>query len=404
MNDIYSLLVLDQVIFKLIIVFGVVFLDFLVMLTVRDSFEKIRWKNTWHQSILIKFIWIILLSFNIFFLQQLLYLTHNSSGDLNIFWNNSDLQIMVLFYFLYMLDDRIIIYFAGLIAIIISILYDLQGRFTTPSTYILAFIALISIIISSYIINGKQKIWIDKPIFYIVTEVVFSGSWGLLIMPTMVKNHAQYGLFVFNFVIIMFVIHLINILVRKRVLEYSTLTKNLKLDYLTGIGNRGAFDHAFNEAFPIFKRENLSLTFAMCDIDHFKKFNDKYGHVLGDKVLREVAQTIKKTLDRLGSHGQVFRIGGEEFGILFRNNPSDATEKIMMQICQDIYQLPIKYHGEILNISMSVGVSQILPCDNQLIDIYKRVDGYLYKSKNAGRAAITTEGITKKYSISNKNT
>lgn len=400
MNKFFSILFFDQVLFKLTIVFGVVFLDYLLILSVRDRLQGHQWRKPWYYHRIIQTLWMCMMAINIFFLQQLLGITHNTSDDLNIFWNNADLQIMVLFYFLYMLEEQLMVYTIEVIALGVAFFYYWDGCLNNYWAICCTCLALVVILIVSWQIQQHQKNWIDHTLIYVLSEIAFALSWGLLLSQTMDHPIGEIFLFVFNFVLIMFVIHLVNILVRQRVVQYSRLSKDVKLDYLTGIGNRGSFDQTLCDSFPVFKEQGLPLSFAMCDIDHFKLVNDRYGHLFGDEVIRTVAQRSKQILAQLGTHGQVFRLGGEEFGILFRNQSSSYTKEIMTILCKSLYEEEFKSHGEQIHITLSVGISELREGDRTARALYQRVDDYLYQSKRKGRKAITSEeGVT--YYLSN---
>lgn len=395
MNKFFSILFFDQVLFKLTIVFGVVFLDYLLILSVRDRLQRRQWRKPWYYHRIIQTLWMCMMAINIFFLQQLLGITHNTSDDLNIFWNNADLQIMVLFYFLYMLEEQLMVYTIEVIALGVAFFYYWDGFLNNYWAICSTCLALGVILIVSWQIQQHQKNWIDHTLIYVLSEIAFALSWALLLSQTMVHPIGEIFLFVFNFVLIMFIIHLVNILVRQRVVQYSRLSKDVKLDYLTGIGNRGSFDQSLYDSFPVFKEQGLPLSFAMCDIDHFKLVNDRYGHLFGDEVIRTVAQRSKQILAQLGTHGQVFRLGGEEFGILFRNQSSSYTKEVMTILCKSLYEEEFESHGEHVHITLSVGLSELRESDTTAKALYQRVDDYLYHSKREGRKAITSEeGVT----------
>ncbi|OWZ87303.1 hypothetical protein A5848_000978, partial [Enterococcus faecium] len=106
-------------------------------------------------------------------------------------------------------------------------------------------------------------------------------------------------------------------LVYKQFAKINELSNQVQIDFLTGIKNRLTFEQEFKKRFDSPNLKN-SLVLAIVDIDHFKRINDNYGHDTGDRILKSVAQIIEETLFQYQLENQVFRIGGEEFGLLFQ--------------------------------------------------------------------------------------
>ncbi|MCG0593345.1 GGDEF domain-containing protein [Lactiplantibacillus plantarum] len=130
---------------------------------------------------------------------------------------------------------------------------------------------------------------------------------------------------------------------------------------------------------------------VMFDIDHFKAFNDQYGHLAGDAVLRHVAHFVELELNQRSTHGQIFRYGGEEFVIIFRGISALEAGQIMRTIQRKLKTVPIKFNAQTLNVTVSIGISELQPTDQTFTDWFVRVDDYLYQSKQAGRDQTTVE-------------
>ncbi|MFC6181278.1 GGDEF domain-containing protein [Lactiplantibacillus daowaiensis] len=127
---------------------------------------------------------------------------------------------------------------------------------------------------------------------------------------------------------------------------------------------------------------------------HFKSFNDEYGHLTGDAVLKHVAQHFNQELFKQTSRGELFRYGGEEFVIIFRGlSPSDA-QRVVTGIRDSLQKEPVMANGQSLNVTVSLGISALQATDTDFNSWFKRVDHYLYQSKKAGRNRITVEGVT----------
>jgi diguanylate cyclase len=155
-------------------------------------------------------------------------------------------------------------------------------------------------------------------------------------------------------------------------------------DPLTSLGNRKFFDRAYEQTFTHAVGNNEPLSLLMIDIDHFKSFNDNYGHLTGDQVLRLVCMTLKQTIK-----GQDIsaRYGGEEFVVLLPHTALRQALTVADNIRRGVMsrQLKKKSTGEILGrVTISIGVSMLQSGDSRdsLID---RADACLYAAKRNGR-------------------
>ena len=152
-------------------------------------------------------------------------------------------------------------------------------------------------------------------------------------------------------------------------------------DVLTGVFNRGHLMTRFEEEFERAKRLNKDLSCIMLDIDHFKAINDRYGHLAGDRVLKEIANRIK---DSIRVYDILGRYGGEEFLIV--SPEADFNEKI--KLAERIRNIIRENLIKGIKVTVSQGMSGIHKEDKSKDDILKRVDKLLYKAKAAGRDSI----------------
>ncbi len=149
-------------------------------------------------------------------------------------------------------------------------------------------------------------------------------------------------------------------------------------DALTGLANRLHFNLLFSHAIKSAAREKSPLGLVFFDIDLFKNINDTYGHLVGDDVLRTIADRVKSTLRQ---SDLLARWGGEEFIILLPNTPLDSATEIAEKIRQMIENHPFETAGRI---TCSFGVTQIDPNEDPLSAL-GRVDELLYDAKASGR-------------------
>lgn len=159
------------------------------------------------------------------------------------------------------------------------------------------------------------------------------------------------------------------------------LQYNASYDFLTKIFNRKTYFEISEEIFELSKRQNEPFSILLIDIDHFKRINDTYGHLIGDEVLKFVSSNISKLLRKSDILG---RYGGEEFIVTLPNTKLDNAKTIAEKINKYIYDN--HYVNETYNfqLSVSVGIAQIKK-ETNLTDLIHKADEALYKAKNYGR-------------------
>lgn len=169
--------------------------------------------------------------------------------------------------------------------------------------------------------------------------------------------------------------------------ERKTFFKMSVTDGLTGLYNIRYFKLLLETEIMLAKPDpNKKFSILMSDVDHFKHFNDTYGHQVGDLVLKEVANVLK-TIVR--SSDIVARYGGEEMIILLRGTPLKDALIIAEKIRKGIENTAVKDEKNTYNVTISLGVSIYKPADT-VDSIIKRADDGLYKSKEAGRNRVST--------------
>ncbi len=158
-----------------------------------------------------------------------------------------------------------------------------------------------------------------------------------------------------------------------------------RMDALTGIFNRGAFDEIHAEIHRRRREERGTYTLCLTDVDNFKKYNDQYGHAAGDDVLRAVATALHSTLREVDFVG---RYGGEEFVVLLDGVGEDSVAAVVRRLVRLVAGLGIRHddnagHGQV---TMSVGAAVFDPLRPESCEeILKRADRALYAAKDGGR-------------------
>ncbi|MFP4485625.1 MAG: diguanylate cyclase [Campylobacterales bacterium] len=173
----------------------------------------------------------------------------------------------------------------------------------------------------------------------------------------------------------------------KKMIEEISIT-----DGLTNIFNRRHFNETFPKVINSAKRDDELVSFLLLDIDYFKPYNDNYGHQAGDDVLVEFAKCLKNSLNR--ADDLAFRLGGEEFGVLFKSDTKQKALEFANTLRKNIEDLKLKH--EYNKASSYVTASMGLFCKNaseinDMDEAYKQADDLLYEAKKSGRNQVKAD-------------
>ena len=171
-------------------------------------------------------------------------------------------------------------------------------------------------------------------------------------------------------------------------LETARLYQMATVDSLTKVYIRRHFGQRLNDEFKMAKRYNTKLSLIMVDVDHFKNFNDNYGHQLGDLVLQEVGVVLKRTSRETDIPA---RYGGEEFAIILPSTDTEGAYILAERLRNDIEMLNIPSSKGNLKVTVSIGVAtytEIAHIDSPR-DLIEEADKALYRSKETGRNRVT---------------
>ena len=157
-------------------------------------------------------------------------------------------------------------------------------------------------------------------------------------------------------------------------------------DSLLGIANRRSFDEYFDKEWRRATREEKHLSIILIDIDHFKAFNDNYGHQGGDECLRKVASRLRDCLKRGGD--KIARYGGEEFVVVLPNTTDKGAISIAEELRAGVEAMNLKHEYSKVadHVTISLGVASTIPTqDVTLSKLIKMADDALYEAKELGR-------------------
>lgn len=159
------------------------------------------------------------------------------------------------------------------------------------------------------------------------------------------------------------------------------------IDGLTGIANRRAFDQFVEREWQQSRKSGKSMAVIICDIDHFKAYNDTYGHLQGDVCLRSIAQKLADTVKR--REDLVARYGGEEFVAVLPNTDLEGASAVAEDLRLAVTSLQLSHEASqtapIVTISLGVAVNQSQADYSSVLELIQAADGALYKAKSSGR-------------------
>jgi diguanylate cyclase (GGDEF)-like protein len=173
---------------------------------------------------------------------------------------------------------------------------------------------------------------------------------------------------------------------RRNFLESQHISDLAQHDPLTGLNNRRIFDEQLNELWQRAVEQGRSIAMLLIDVDHFKSFNDQYGHQAGDRTLQRVAQSLQQLITR--PLDVLARYGGEEFGVILYDIGADEAETIGERMRRAVSQLAIEHGARHAGgrLTISVGVAFIEPsAERQSRGALQLADQALYEAKVRGR-------------------
>ncbi|MCF6437711.1 sensor domain-containing diguanylate cyclase [Pseudoalteromonas sp. MMG022] len=179
------------------------------------------------------------------------------------------------------------------------------------------------------------------------------------------------------------VAHTFNSMKNKIIEQHKALELVANMDGLTGLLNRRKFDEQIDQEIKLAQQGHYPISIIILDIDHFKQFNDTYGHLGGDEALKTVAQTLAKNL---GSNDKACRYGGEEFVVILPHCASSTALRIAEKLRQCVAsQVIIIEERKVTTLTASSGVATFPEHGQTTQMLIKRADQALYKAKASGR-------------------
>ena len=298
------------------------------------------------------------------------------------------------------------------------VLHDLRRFFSLASFLIITFIGITTNIFSVYTLQQGQYIPYESNLLIIMVAFFLGGmrfylslaSVGAIVTTYVflsefylpnneLQNHHYYFLLAATLIGGVSA-YTLEYQVRLSYLQRGALRNLAKTDPLTALFNRGAINEKLNQLVEYGYRENKPITLLLIDVDHFKGFNDRYGHLEGDQCLRSIAHTLinncKRPLDFAG------RYGGEEFLLLWFDAPPNEASAIAQRVKESIDHLHIPHSDSetSTHVTISGGMVSGIPGSlEQAEKILRQADQCLYRAKESGRNRVIIQDLNTENSI-----
>jgi len=351
---------------------GYIFLFIMMVLSTHGYFLHYLWPDAfWFNERFYIFSFIGYLGFMTWFAKEFL-----NVKAFSLFWEKT-LSSIALFFF-------------GLVLLSPLLPYALVMQIGVAMAAVVPFLLLIPTLLA---IRSGQK-WAKFYLFGWVPNIIFYTLWALsffaLIPYSLFLNNANsIGIVIELLIFSLGMVYRVEEIVRS---EYQ-LSNDIKKDALTQVANRYAFNQEFPELLDTAKAAGQYIYFVMLDVDAFKLYNDSYGHPMGDEALKEIASALSSRLQR--SCDRIYRLGGEEFGLLLCADRSEKIEEMVESLRESIEARQIPFtESDTKVVTASFGLIMVRP-DTKVdyTEVYQHADRLLYQAKAQGRNCVVSQVI-----------
>ena len=304
-------------------------------------------------------------------------------------------EISIACYFIVHVHDKLFVYATDCMALVVM-LFNISVYFPAVPNYqdfgrlLLSLFGVLLTIFINHLFYSYDVFKIRSRVRFFVIICLYSMSWwSILSLNQTFSGYDLLAQMVASIVNISIILSL-DLVFRKKL---ESLTHEIDADFLTQIGNRKAFEFAFQQLFNKYEKRQHDWYLVMLDIDDFKQINDQFGHIVGDTALRRLSKEVNLQLYDLQLDASFFRIGGEEFAILLTHIDESHLPQIIEQLKTTVGRIDITTNGEqSVKISISIGVAKYQHHDNSAAVLYERADSYLYAAKKDGKNSVNYEG------------
>ncbi|WP_261807112.1 GGDEF domain-containing protein [Lapidilactobacillus luobeiensis] len=281
---------------------------------------------------------------------------------------------------------------------VVVIAFDITALFyfiihgIDPGT--LAYVVFYSLLFIAVLLIGEQNKlgpWLKLLIFnasgavYWVTTYLFYAY----ITRQLKMTPQRLSYYILQMVILISVPYIVAYSMQQNQLSVFKRTQEVYLDGLTNVYNYHAFNLNLEHAFQHSKEKKLALSMMVLDLDHFKTINDTYGHLAGNFILVHFCEVVRDQFPS-GSDYKLYRIGGEEFAIIFTEADRSVALQLAEKIEANVREEDFIYKETRIPLTFSGGLSEVVGADGTSREFYDRVDGLTYLAKQNGRDQIVT--------------
>lgn len=304
-------------------------------------------------------------------------------------------EISIACYFIVHVHDKLFVYATDCMALVVM-LFNISVHFPMVPNYqdfgrlLVSLFGVLLTIFINHLIYSYDVFKIRSRIRFFVIICVYSMSWwSILSLNHTISGYDLLAQMLASIVNISIILSL-DLFFRK---QLESLTHEINADFLTQIGNRKAFEFAFQQLFNKYEKRQHDWYLVMLDIDDFKKINDQFGHIVGDTALRRLSKAINRQLYDSQLDASFFRIGGEEFAILLTNIDEPYLSQVINQLREAVDQIDVQVSDvQSVKITVSMGVVKHQYHDHSAALLYERADSYLYVAKKSGKNSVNYEG------------
>jgi len=236
-------------------------------------------------------------------------------------------------------------------------------------------------------LNRKSYIWVASTFLLLLLTLYYQANYPPLLPVSKETENINYIVTLINIFVILTI--LTSFLIRTNKNMERQLTELMETDHLTGLYNRRKYSTHSKQLYHAAKNQSLPLSILIFDIDHFKAYNDTYGHLCGDGALKLIAEILNKHIKRDRDH--MFRFGGEEFVAILTNTSLEKAVQLAQKIQTDICNEAIEHKTSSTHdyITCSVGIASEIPHETiPYSELFEKADKNLYLAKDQGRNRI----------------
>ena len=304
-------------------------------------------------------------------------------------------EISIACYFIVHVHDKLFVYATDCMALVVM-LFNISVHFPMVPNYqdfsrllVSLFGVLLTIFINHFIYKYDVFKIRSRVRFFVIICVYSMSWWSILSLNQTISGYDLLAQMLASIVNISIILSL-DLFFRK---QLESLTHEINADFLTQIGNRKAFEFAFQQLFDKYEKRQHDWYLVMIDIDDFKQINDQFGHIVGDTALRRLSKAINRQLYDSQLDASFFRVGGEEFAILLTNIDEPHLPQVINQLREAIDQIDVKVNdAQLVKITVSMGIAKYQYHDDIAAMLYERADSYLYVAKKDGKNSVNYEG------------